>query len=856
MKRHSDPRSLPPVVFPVLWVTLSLIGPAGVPGMRGARASADERTTETERTSETVRTTETVRVFLGNYCADCHADGASEGHFDLGSLQDDLGDVAAHATWVRLWDRVAAGEMPPADAEQPPGQVRSEFTRSLGQSLAESHRDRRGTVLRRLNRREYENTLNDLFGTRLSLASMLPEDGRSEEFDTVGEALEISDVQLERYLQAIDRVLEEAVEMGPAPAQPETRRASYAETRGADKFLGNQWLLLDDGAVVFFRRLGYPSGMLREANTARRGRYRIRITGYAYQSNRAITFAVGATTFARGAEKPTFGFYSLPPPDGDGNPTTIELEAWIEERYMIEVTPFGISDDHYEIKRDGIENYRGPGLAILGIELEGPLAQAFPSRGHRLLFDGLDRREIEPRDPAERRRRNDVPRFEIVSEDPERDVRRVLHRVAEAAFRRPVTAAIGSHTGGGSVSGRAGELRRYVQLFRSEREAGQDIESALKTAVAAIFCSPDFLFLREPEGRLDDHALAARLAYLLTRTTPDGELRRAADEGRLAADPAELDRHVARLIGGTHFSRFVEDFTDAWLDLREIEFTSPDRNLYPEFDPYLQDSMIAETRSFFRELVRGNHPVRNLLRPAFAMLNERLAEHYGIEGVNGPEIRPVPQPPGSVRGGLLGQASVLKVTANGTNTSPVVRGVWVSERILGFRPSPPPPSVPGVEPDIRGTTTLREQLARHRDTDDCRGCHAVIDPPGFALESFDPIGGWRDRYRSLGEGEPVSKIIDARKVRYKRGLPVDASGVTADGFSFAGFREFRDGLCEDESRLARTVVTKLLTFGTGREMGFSDRESIESIVRKAAGDGYRIQDLIYGVVRSEPFQTK
>lgn len=782
-----------------------------------------------------------VDTFLGEHCADCHGGGAAEGGFRLETLGDDLRDPADHAAWVRLFDQVAEGKMPPEEAIGPDPADRRRMIGSLGDALRRAHTATKGTVLRRLNRREYENTLNDLFGTHVDLASRLPEDGRAGGFDNVGEALEVSDVQIERYLQSIDAVLDDAIADRTEPIESTTRSASYADTRGADKFIGNQWHLLDDGAVVFYRRIGYPSGMLREANILDRGRHRIRVTGYAHQSDEPITFSVGATTFARGVEKPTFGYFSMPPKDEQGEPTTIELEAWIEDRYMIEVTPWGISDDDYEIKKNGVENYSGPGLAILSVEVEGPIVDEFPSRGHRLLFDGLDRSEVEPKNPAEKRRSSYRPRFEIRSDDPSEAVRPVLARVATRAFRRPVSGA---------------EVDRYVGLFREEMDLGATIEAALRTSVSAIFCSPEFLFLLEPPGRLDDHALATRLAYLLTRTTPDEPLSEAAREGRLVGNPDEIGRHVKRLLADPRSERFINDFADAWLDLREIEFTSPDQKLYPEFEAYLQDSMLRETRAFLRELVNENLGVTNLVDPDFAMLNGRLAEHYGIDGVTGPKVRRVELSEDSVRGGILSHASVLKVSANGTNTSPVVRGVWVSERVLGFHPSPPPPGVSGVEPDTRGTTTLREQLHRHRDSDDCRGCHAVIDPPGFALESFDPIGGWRDRYRSLGVGDPVSLRINARKVRYKLGLPVDASGVTAGGDPFDGFAAFRDVLTSDPERLARNFVTKIAVFATGREMGFSDRAEIDRIVRESGESGYGVRDLIRSVVQSDLFQSK
>ena len=775
--------------------------------------------------------------FLARFCLDCHSEDSPEGGFDLVTLTHDLEDEGTFAKWERLFDRVASGEMPPEESEQPIDAERAAYTDGLGRALTAAHVAQKGTVLRRLNRQEYTNTLNDLFGTNVDLAATLPADGRAHEFDTVGEALGISMVQLQRYLEGIDSVLDAAIVSTIKPPEKKVVRASYADTRGGEKFLGKQWLKLDDGAVVFFKKYGYPSGMLREANVDRDGRYKVRVTGYAHQSERPITFALGATTFARGAEKPTFGYFELPP----GEPTTVELEAFIRSRYMIEVTPLGLTDRDNLIKNDGIENYRGRGLAVLHIEVEGPLVDEFPGRGHRLLFDGLTRQEIMPRNPRDREKSWYKPKFEVLSDDPAADVQRVLVRVANAAFRRPV---------------RAADVEPYLSLFRTALDGGATFEESLRTAVAAVFCAPDFLYLRETPGRLDDYALASRLSYFLTRTAPDKELLAAAQKSKLTGDAGELRRQVDRLLAHPHYERFVVDFTDAWLNLREIEFTNPDMQLFPEFDQPLQDAMVAETREFWKELVSENASVSNLIKSDFAVLNERLAEHYGIDGVNGPEMRRVSLPADCVRGGFLSQASVLKVSANGNNTSPVVRGVWVMERILGQAPPPPPAGVPGVEPDIRGATTLRELLGKHRSLVACRSCHEMIDPPGFALESFDPIGGWRDRFRSLGEGERVTIEVGGRKVRYKLGPPVDPSGRLQDGREFTGFTQFRDYLAGEEAALAKALATKLLTFGTGREMGFSDREEIERIVQRVSSHGYGVRDILYEVVASEIFLTK
>ncbi|MGI9472486.1 MAG: DUF1592 domain-containing protein [Rubripirellula sp.] len=778
-----------------------------------------------------------LKPFFAQYCNDCHAEGSEEGGLTLDRLTPDLDDRAMTAAWERIYDRVASGEMPPSESDQPTDAERAKFVAQLGKPLSQSHTIHKGTGLRRLNRREYQNTLNDLFGTQIDLERMFPADGRTGEFDNVGESLQLSMVQLQRYLDAIDLVVEKAIAKTTSPIEPSSRRVSYAETREGKQFIGKVWKQLDDGAVAFFKDGGYPSGMLRDAVARKSGYYNIRVTGYAYQSESPVTFAIGATSFQRGVDQPTFGYYAF----GPGQPQTIELRAWMDERFMIEITPWGINDRDNVIRKEGPDGYDGPGLAIQHVEIEGPIVEEFPSRGHVLIFDEIDRREIEPAHASHKTKSWYQPKFEIVSDAPEQDARRTLQRLASLAFRRPATPT---------------QINRYVELFNQQRTEGAEVEEALKSAVAAIFCSPDFLFLQEPAGWLDDYALASRLSYFLTRTAPDAELLAAAESGELSKDRDLLLKQTQRLLSDPRNDRFIVDFTDAWLNLRDIDFTSPDRNLFPEFDRFLQYSMLEETRQFVTKVVRENRRVRDLIQPPFAMLNNRLAVHYGIEGIDGPELREVPITDDGVRGGLLGQASLMKVSANGTNTSPVVRGVFVTERILGNPPPPPPPGVAGVEPDIRGASTLRELLAKHRDLDSCRNCHAMIDPPGFALESFNPIGGWRERFRSLGEGDRVDVQISGRNVRYRLGPDVDASGELQNGKKFDGFLEFRRLLADNEDLLAEMLTTKLLTFATGREMGFSDRDLVNRLVEQSKQEGHGVKNLIELIVTSDAFRRK
>jgi hypothetical protein len=295
--------------------------------------------------------------------------------------------------------------------------------------------------------------------------------------------------------------------------------------------------------------------------------------------------------------------------------------------------------------------------------------------------------------------------------------------------------------------------------------------------------------------------------------------------------------------------RLIENFTGQWLDLRDLEFTTPDKKLYPEYDELLLRSMLAETHGFFRHLLTNDLSVMNFVDSDFAILNQRLANHYGIPGIRGhEEFRVVKLEKDSMRGGILTHASVLKVTANGTSTSPVLRGVWVLDNILGQPPSPPPAGVPAVEPDIRGATTIREQLDRHRSVESCARCHSRIDPPGFALEQFNAIGGEREYYRSLGKkGKRVKNAV------YYVGPTVEKGGQWADGRKFGDFIEFRRQLLSRPAAVARAMAEKLLIYGTGRPVTNADRTAVDAVVESARKKDFGLRSMIHAVVESELF---
>ena len=468
--------------------------------------------------------------------------------------------------------------------------------------------------------------------------------------------------------------------------------------------------------------------------------------------------------------------------------------------------------------------YLGPGLHIHWIEVEGPLPEEWPTAAYRCVFGDAN------------------PKQGTLA-----DAEAVLKAILPRAFRRPVTAE---------------EEQPYRKIVADALAAGQPFTAALRMGLKAVLTSPKFLYLREPQNDLDDFALASRLSYFLWSTMPDETLLTLAGRGELRR-PEVLRAQIARMLQDSKSAAFTENFTGQWLNLRDIRATTPDKALYPEYDELLEWSAVRETRLFFQELLRHDLSVTNVIDSDFAWLNGRLAKQYQIPDVHGVEFRKVALKPEYHRGGVLTQAAVLKVTANGTNTSPVTRGVFVLDRILGRPPSPPPPNVPAVEPDIRGAVTIREQLAKHRTTENCSGCHARIDPAGFALESYDVIGGYRDRYRTAGGDRkqwvnnrvgPLAKYLAA--YQYGLGREVETADAWPDGRPFADLAGLKQLLLADPERIARSVTEKLITYSTGGPVTLADRPAVDRILARARASDYGLRSLVEAVITDPVFLRK
>ncbi len=765
-------------------------------------------------------------AFLQENCLRCHGPREQEGDLRFDGLAAPHADAEAAKTWARILEVLEAGDMPPKGEPRPKDEALARAVGSIQSALAAAA-ENPPLVLRRMNCREYENTVHDLLGIEVPLADLLPEDSSVQGFDNVADGLSISSVLMEQYLEAADTAFDAAIRR-IRPLPPETRRAVLMEIEENITSVkkGNGGVIETDDAFVKFTP-GWPPARIDAAHPIERGVYRCRVAFWPHDpGDRTVAVAIYTGSLFGPQTQKFIGVF-----DAVGtaeNPRIIEFTTHLEEGHTIHILP-RVWPEHVTW-RDKHE--KRPGLAIAWAETHGPLDQDFPSVSQKRLFGDSPTITMVEDQPIYMRHRRGVKLHKVESSTPREDAERIIREFIPRAFRRPVAEA---------------EMQPYLELTLGRLEAGRTFEQAVRAGVTAVLCSPQFLLLNRT-AEVDDYTLASRLSYFLWSTMPDEALLQRAAAGELS-NPAVRHAEVERMLRDPRSAALVENFTGQWLNLREIEFTTPAKALYPEFDPLLQEAMLGETRSFFAHLVAEDLSVMNFVDSEFTFLKERLARHYGIPGVTGHEhMRKVEIPSESIRGGVLTQAAVLKVTANGTTTSPVIRGVWVMDNILGQPLPPPPPGVPAVEPDIRGATTIRTQLEQHREIESCNRCHKRIDPPGFALEQFDAIGGEREWYRSLGEGEKLPG-----KVNYRRGLDVEPAGMLADGRSFSNFPEFRSHLLEQQDDVARAIASKLLVYGCGRPVSPGDRGVVEGVVRAAEESELVLRSLFDGAVESGLF---
>ncbi|MFN3326674.1 MAG: DUF1592 domain-containing protein [Bryobacteraceae bacterium] len=809
-----------------------------------------------------------VQPLLTQHCAACHRGPNAPAGLDLTTLPWDLNDPHTHSRWVRIHDQVRDHAMPPPGAKPLPPEARNTFLTKLAEPLIAHHRQTAAAhgraTLRRLNRYEYENTLRDLLAAPwLELRDSLPEDGILARFNKSGQALDVSHVQMARYMEVAEQAMRSVL---AAAAQPETHRRYYArdQQRLHNRMRYSPFNRHPERATIPILGFEAQPGVLAEtapltvgdSNPALR-----ELEGYATPASTYIGNEYHFDQFtapAGGAYRLRFNAFSLwIHTVYNGGPRSMDFAFWRPDR---EKTSRGRTTEPvtiYALSPGGEKRYLGsfdvtpePALHELtvfllpGESIRPDAARLFRSRPGFLGSPdateegtpGVAYRWMEATGPLS-------PGQNLLPGN-EKDPEKLLRRFMERAYRRPPAER---------------EVHKYLAIIRHRLAAEpNDFAEAMLAGYTAVLCSPGFLYLEEEPGPLNPYALAARLSYFLWNTAPDPELRRLAASGDIRR-PAVLRAQANRLLDHPRARAFIDAFLDYWLDLRKLNDTTPDQTLYPDYylDDLLTESALIETQLFFEHLVRRNLPARNIVQSDFTMLNSHLARHYGLPPVAGVALRKVALPPESVRGGLMTQASVLKITANGTTTSPVLRGVWVMERILGDPPPPPPPGVPAVEPDTRGAVTIRQQLDKHRSVASCAVCHQKIDPPGFALENFDILGGWQERYRSTEEGEPVKGIgKNGHVFKFRLGQPVDSSGELSTGEQFRDVVEFKRLLLKNERQIARNIAAQFIAYATGAPVAFGDRAELERILNAAEKDRYGLRTIIHEIVQSELFTHK
>jgi len=815
-----------------------------------------------------------VRELIQNTCVKCHNADTAEGGFDVARLSFELRDRASRRRWILIHDRIQRGEMPPNSDDLAP-QRRAAVVNSLGSAihnadLADVVQHGRGPM-RRLNRDEYQQNLRDVLALpTLDIRDILPEDREQHLFNKTTETLDISRVQLTAYLEAAEAALLQAIASGIVPPATQKFRAVGRKLFQETSTFGNRQAMFfsrdsaaldnkqldaaaDDPGIelALFRSAHWPYyGYPRDFVAPLPGEYRVRF------SARAVLQLPGFKLTPATAPQPmTFRARKRSGPDvsGDVRATgglldiqpqraTYTTGVRLLKTETFEYSLLGLPVPLARNVNNGPPTYRyppfpkqgQPGVAIDWLEIEGPLSPStWPPPSHRILFDELPIRASQDA--------NGLP-VEVLTDQPQAEARRLLRRFVKRAARRPVTDEA---------------LLGFEGLILSRLKQDVPFAEAMISGYQAFLCSRHVLYLREPLAARDHFAIASRLSHLLTNTRPDERLLELAARQQLR-DPEILRSETQRLIASPGFDRFVKNFTDYWLNLKHLYRDEPHAGLYPEyrFDAYLVESMERETRTFFRAMVRDNLPASVVVKSDFAYVNDRLATHYrlavGKQPIHGSAMRKVVLPADSPYGGLLTQAAVLKVTANGSSTSPVIRGAWVMERLLGQPPPPPPESVPAVEPDVRGAKTIRELLARHTQAKSCAECHARFDPVGFGLENYDILGGWRTRYRGLSAGQRITGIDRAgHDFAYGLTSAIDAGGQLPDGRRFDDIHQLKELLVADTRQLARNLLQQFTVYTTGTPVRFSDRREIERLLDTCAANGYRVGDLLQALVHSK-----
>ena len=749
-------------------------------------------------------TAATARAALDRYCVTCHNDRMKTAGLSLAGV--DLADAGRHASELeRAVRKLGGAAMPPAGSPRPDSATYAALTRFLERQLdaAAARRPNAGRTeaMHRLNRVEYQNAIRDLLAVEaMDIERMLPADDASYGFDNIAGILAMSPTHLERYLTAARKISRAAV--GDVTIPPYGETVMIPLDFGQDDRLERGAPGTRGGAIVT-RYFPVDAEYLIKFQT---------VTGYGIseeEDNFVEVTVDGERLFyaevpqprARGNDDEASTNFEVRVPIRGGlrtvGITLLETTVAQAEDYLQPyLRPPGVS----VFKHARLGGYAGPHVSLLSFT--GPINPTAPG-------DTPSRKKIFVCSPA-------------TPADEEPCARRILGRLARRAYRRPVTGT---------------EVSTLLTFFREGRTGGS-FDKGIRVALQRILTSPDFLFrvVQEPQGarpdtpyRISDLDLASRLSFFLWSSIPDDTLLRLAEANRLH-EPAVLRQQVLRMLADPKGAALVRNFGGQWLRLRNVQAVLRDTRLFPDFDENLRVAFTRETELFLDSVIRENRSALDLIRADYSFLNERLARHYGVEGVYGSHFRRVTFTDGR-RGGLLGQGSILTATSQPNRTSPVVRGKWILENLLGAPPPSPPANVPALD-ETPVTGTLRQRMEAHRKNPVCASCHKMMDPLGFALENFDAVGAWRT---------------------HEGAVPVDAEGGTPDGRVFQGAAGLKEALLTRPDVFVTALTEKLLIYALGRGMESYDAPAIRTIVREAAPSGYAMRNLILGIVNSRPF---
>ncbi len=751
------------------------------------------------------------QAFVGQYCVTCHNQRLKTAGLMLDSA--DLNRVPDNAEiWEKVIRKLRTGAMPPPGAPRPDAAASQGFAESLETVLdraAVMHPNPGRPLLHRLNRAEYANAIHDLLALDLDVRNLLPPDDSSHGFDNVADVLGVSPALLERYLSAASKISATAVgdpEIG-LDSQTYTARADDAQREHVEGL-----------------PLGTRGGLLIHQTLPLEGKYLIRVklfrTNAGYIRGLAYPHQVEVTVDDQRVFLETVGLreeYSALL----ANPAASAMvDAKLVARVPISAGPHTIGVAFVEKTAAQAQTILRPLLAS-----HDPIDGDGMPKIDSVLITG----PYEPGSPGDTPSRRRIFSCRPASgKDEEPCARAILSTLARRAYRRPVTDA---------------DMRPLMEFYRDGRGSG-GFERGVELALRRVLADPSFLFRAERDPAnvaaggvypLADLELASRLSFFLWSTIPDDELIRVASQGKLK-DPATLDQQVRRMIADPRADALVSNFAGQWLRLRNLQRAAPDPMEFPDFDDTLRQGLQRETELLFASVMRENRPVLDLLTADYTFVNERLARHYGIPDIYGSQFRRVPVTEDS-RKGLLGQGSILTVTSYPNRTSPVLRGKWILENILGSPPPPPPPNVPALKENAEGAKPLsvRERMEQHRANPACANCHKLFDPLGIAMENFDATGAWRVR---------------------DSGTPIDPAIQLADGTKVNGIVQLREFLLRNPDTFVRTMTENLLTYALGRGLAAPDMPAVRTILRDSRKENYRFGSLILGVVNSVPFRMR